>query len=133
VQTVEEERPDRQLATQPLDVELAAEAPHRDLERMRSAGRGERDRFAVENHLARRQAVHGLDDLRHRRGHFVRAARVDAHGIADLVQLDARAVHLPFECDLAAELRERFADVRCDLRQHRRDGRQRRELELCKG
>jgi hypothetical protein len=46
------------------------------------------------------------------------------------VQLDARAIHLPLERDLAAELRQGFPDVRCRLRQHRRDRRQRRELEL---
>ena len=130
VQAVEEERLHRQLGAQLLHVELAAEATHRDLERTRPAVGRERDRLAVEDHLARRQGLHRLDDFRHRRRHFVRAARVDAHLVARLVQLDARTVHLPFECDFAAELRQRFADVGGGLRQHRRDRRQRLQLKL---
>jgi hypothetical protein len=45
------------------------------------------------------------------------------------VELDARTIHLPLERDLAAELRQCFADVRSCLRQHRSDRRQRLELE----
>ena len=50
-----------------------------------------------------RQRAHQLDDFRHRLGDLIQRARVDAHLAPALVHLDARAVHLPLECRLAAE------------------------------
>ena len=78
VQAVEEVDRERQLGAHARDVELAAEAAHRHLERLRRAAGGERDRLAVEDQLARRQRLQRLDDLGHRRGDVVQAARVDA-------------------------------------------------------
>ena len=59
-----------------------------------------------------------LDDLGHGAGHVVELAREDAHLVAALVDLDARAVELPLERRLA-EPRERLGDVLGGLRQHR--------------
>src|SRR5690606_41643142 len=50
-QAVEIERTHRQLDAQPLDVEPAAKAAHRCLERMRTSRLRERDRLAVEHEL----------------------------------------------------------------------------------
>ena len=68
----------------------------------------ERDRLAVEDQLARRQRPHRLDDLRHRGGDVVQVAGEDAHLVAGLVDLDARAVELPLERG-GAERGERVA------------------------
>jgi hypothetical protein len=51
VETVEEERRQRQVAAHLLDVQLATEAPHRDLERMRLAAGSKRQRLPVQDHL----------------------------------------------------------------------------------
>ena len=53
VQAIEEVDRERQLGAHALDVELAAEAAHRHLERLRRAVGGERDRLAVEDQLVR--------------------------------------------------------------------------------
>ena len=71
-QAIEEERAHRQLAAHALDVELAAEAAHRDLE---GCGRPPASNaIASPSRISsrRRQAAHCLDDLRHRGGHLVR-------------------------------------------------------------
>ncbi len=115
---VEEEHRERQLGAHRVHVELAPEAAHRDLERLRRAARGERDRLAVEDQLARRQRPHRLDDLGHGRGHVVEVAREHAHFVAGLVDLHARAVELPVERG-GAERFERARDVVRGLREHR--------------
>ena len=45
------------------------------------------------------------------------------------MHLDARAIHLPFECDLTRKSLERLIDVVRRLREHRCDGRHHLELE----
>ena len=70
----------------------------------------ERDRFAVENDLSRRDHTRGLDDLGHRGGHIAQAARVHAHVVAGFVHLDARAIEFVFERRLA-ELVQGLVDV----------------------
>ena len=56
MQAIEEVRRERQLGAHALDVELAAEAAHRHLERLRRAVGGERDGLAVEDQLLRGKA-----------------------------------------------------------------------------
>jgi hypothetical protein len=118
VQAVEEVDRQRQLGTEPLDVELAAETAHRHLERLRCAARAEHDRLAVDDQLARCERTHRIDQLRHGRGHVVEVARVDAHLVAGLVHLHARAVELPFERG-RAERGERRSHVVGRRGQHR--------------
>ena len=96
-QAIEEECLHRQFGAQRLDVELAAESAHRDLEWMRAARLSKGDRFAVEDHLTHGQPLSGFDDLRHRGGDIIQAARVDADRVTRLVHLDAGAIHLPLE------------------------------------
>ena len=69
-----------------------------------------RDHLAVEDQPLRRQRAHGLDDLRHGGGHVVQRAREDAHLVAGLVHLDARAVELVLERGVA-EIGQRLVDV----------------------
>jgi hypothetical protein len=66
VQAIEEHGTQRELGAQALDVELAAEAAHRDLERMRPTRRVESERLAVEDQLLWVQALHELNDLGNR-------------------------------------------------------------------
>jgi hypothetical protein len=77
VQAIEEVDRERQLGAHALDVELAAEAAHRHLERQRRAVGGERDGLAVEDQLVRGQRMQRLDDLGRRRGDVLQRARVD--------------------------------------------------------
>ena len=132
VQAIEEEHRERQLGAHARDVELAAEAAHRHLERLRRTARGERDRFAVEDQLARRQVAHRLDDLGHRGRHVVQGARVDPDLVAGLVHLHAGAVDLPFEGG-GAEQRERRGDVVGRLREHRLQRAEQRDREARRG
>ena len=97
MQAIEEVHRERQLGAHALDVELAAEAAHRHLERQRRAVGGERDGLAVEDQLLRGQRLQRLDDLGRRRGDVLQRARVDLDLAARLVHLHARAVDLPFE------------------------------------
>ena len=107
-QAVEEEGAHRQLRPHALDVELAAEAPHRDLEGMRPAPASNAIASPSRISSPAGRAAHQLHDLRDRRADLVQAAGIDAHGVARLVHLDARAVHLPLERRLAAELPQRI-------------------------
>jgi hypothetical protein len=120
VQQVEEHRHDRELGAQRLDVEPAAEPPHRDLERMGAAVGGERDRLAVEHEAPCGQCAHELDDLRHRGRHLVQQPRKHAHVVVRLVDLNARAVELVLERRPAEPL-DRLVDRVRGLREHRRD------------
>jgi hypothetical protein len=117
-----------QFNAQRFDVQLAAEAPHRDLERTRPARGVESDGLAVEHQRVRREAARGVDDFGNGGTHVVEAARVDAHVRTRLVHLDAGAIHFPFEGGLAAERLQRLGGVGCRLREHRRDGREQLEL-----
>ena len=83
----------------------------------RTAGR-QRDRLAVEDQLARRHALQRLDDFGHRCRDIVQVARVDLDLVAGLVDLNARAVDLPFE-RRGAQARQRIGDVVGRLREHR--------------
>ena len=76
-----------------------------------------------------RQGTHEVGDLGDRVRHLVHAAGVEAHLVAALVCLDARAVHLPLEGHLAWQLRECVRHVDRGLRQHRRHGREQLESE----
>ena len=73
-QRIKEQAAQRQLHAHRLDVELAPEAAHRDLERLRPPVRPERDRLAVDDQLRRWQRSDDLDHLRHRAGHLVELA-----------------------------------------------------------
>ena len=117
-QRIEEHRRDRQILLQALDVELAAEAPHRDLKRVWAAVRPQRDRFAVEHNLARRHRAHNRHDFGHGDRDVAQVPRVDLHLVADLVDLNARAVELVFERGLA-QRGERLADAGRRIGQHR--------------
>ena len=119
-QDVEEERLQRQALPHRGDVELAAEPPHGDLERLRPAVGAQRDRFAVQDRLAHGQPLHRLDDLRYGRGHLVEPAAEHAHLVPGLVHLHARAIELVFERG-ATERAERIGDIVGGLRQHRPD------------
>ena len=129
-QAVEEKRLDGQLAAQRLHVQLTAEAPHGDLKGMRPAFGVEGDGFAIEDQGVLRKSAYRRDDLRHGGRHIVQAAGVEAHVVADLVDLDARAVHLPFKLNFARQLDQGLADVGRRLRQHGRDRREQLELEF---
>src|SRR5207302_50519 len=96
-QAVEEESLDRQLGAQLFDVELAAEATHGDLERMRPTRGIERDRLTIEHQRPAGERTRHGDDLRQGAGDIVQRARIDAHLIGPLVYLHARPVHLPPE------------------------------------
>ena len=57
----------------------------------------QRDRFAVEDQLARAHRAQRVDDLRRRCRDVVAVAREDAHVVTCLVHLHARAVDFPLE------------------------------------
>ena len=118
IQRVEEHRRDGQLLTQPIDVELAAEAPHGHLKRVRGAVGPERDRFAVQDDLARRQPADDVHHFRHGGGHVAEVAREHLHDVARFVHLDARAVQLVLERGFA-EFGERGVHVGRRVGQHR--------------
>jgi hypothetical protein len=61
-QAIEEEHRERQLPPHRLDLQLAAEPPHRDLERMRRAVGPQCNRLAVENQRSAPQRAHGFHD-----------------------------------------------------------------------
>src|SRR5258708_34900170 len=90
---------------------LRPEAAHGFLERVGRALGLERDRFAVENQLARGALVQRRDDLGHGGGDFVQAPRIDADFAARLVRLHARAVELPLEGRAAEALQRDCARV----------------------
>ena len=96
---------------------------------MRAAGRGERDRFAIEDQLVRRQFAHAGDDLRHGRADFVEGAGIDPHVGPALVDLDPGTVHLPLEVGFGTERGQRLGDVGRRLRKHRRDRREHLQAE----
>ncbi len=111
-----------------VDVELAAEAAHGDLEGERGAVRPQGDRLAVEEELARGERLDGLDQLRHGWGDLVAAAGVDADLVPRLVDLDAGAVELQLQRRLA-EAVERLGDVPRRLGEHRLEGAEELEME----
>jgi hypothetical protein len=121
-QAVEEERRQRKLRPQAVDVELAAESLHRPLERLGRSVGAQCDHLAVQNQLRRRQAAHHLHDFRNGVGHLPQIAREDLDLVAGFVHLNARAVELPFDRHIAIEVREGFVDVGRGLRQHRLHG-----------
>ena len=67
VQTIEEDRRQRQLGAQCVDVEPATEPAHRHLERLRPAVRPQREHFAIEHEPFGRQRAHELERPRARR------------------------------------------------------------------
>ena len=132
-QAVEEESLDRQLDAQLFDVELAPEATHGDLERMRPTRGIERDRLTIEHQRAAGERTRHGDDLRQGAGDIVQCARIDAHLVGPLVYLYARPVHLPLERHLALELRECLAHVGSGLGEHGGDRREQLQLESAQG
>src|SRR3569833_1179595 len=118
-QTVEEKSLHGQLAAQRLYIELAAEAAHGDLKRMRPAIRVECDRLPIELECVIGESPHGFYYLRYSNRHVVETARVETNLIAQLVSLDAGTIHLPLELDLASQLRKCLLDVCCCLGEHR--------------
>ncbi len=120
VEAVEEDRHERKLGTQTVDVELPPEAAHGDLKRLGTTGRRERDRLAVEHDLADGKRADGVDDLRQRGGHVVSGAREYPDVVAGPVRLDACAVELELERRLTP-FRQHVGGVAGGVRQHRRD------------
>src|SRR5207237_627392 len=119
IETVEEERVQWNILTQSGDVELAAEAPHRDLKRSRPTVLLKRNRFPIEDHARYGQIANRFDDFRHRHGDVVEAAREYADFALLFVQLDARAIELVLECCLAEPV-QRLPGALGGLREHRR-------------
>ena len=120
VEQVEEERSERQLVRAALDVEPAAEAAHRDLERVRGAVGPERDGLAVEDELAGGKRPHRFDQLGHRGGDVVEPAgdRPRTSSPA-LVDLDPGAVELVLQRRLAQLVERHRRRPRPSPRQHR--------------
>ena len=94
---IEEEGGQRQLAPQRSDVQAASEPAHGDLERQGTAVGSQGDDLTVQNELAGRQGARDLDHLRHGCRDVAQVARVDAHLVARLVHLNARAIELVLE------------------------------------
>ncbi len=118
VQEVEEKRREGQRLAQPVHLELAAEAAHGGLERVRRPVGPEREDLAFQDQLPRRQRAGGLDQLGHRAGDVVEPAGVDPHLVAAPVDLDPGAVQLELERRLA-QLRERVLLVVRRAGEHR--------------
>src|SRR5262249_13030613 len=97
VEAVEEIGAERQAFSHRRHVELAAEAAHGDLERVRYPIATEGNGLAVEDQACVRQRADGLDDLGSSAGHIVELAREDADVAPGLVDLYARAVEFVFE------------------------------------
>ena len=95
---------------------------------MRAAVGPERDRLALQHHLARRQRAGPLHHLRHAPGDVLEVAREHADLVAGLVELDARPVELVLERG-RPETFERGPHVLRRARQHGRDGRQQAQRE----
>ena len=111
--------------------ELAAEAAHGDLKRVRTPRRVEGDRLAVEHQrCAPRSRAHRLDDFRHggARPRSVRACRCARPRPPCATWMRAPSI---FHSNAASplELEERLAHVGGGLREHGRDGREQLELE----
>ncbi len=119
VQAIEREQRQRQRTLEARDVELAAEPPHRVLERPRAALGRQREHLAVEDRSARRQRRDRALDLRHARRDVAPCPRKHAHAAVAFVDLHARAVELVLEHGLAMS-RQRAVDVFRRAREHRR-------------
>ncbi len=89
----------------------------------------ERDRFAIEHQRVCAERAHHLDDFGHRVRNLVQRACIDAHLVGHLVRLDARAVHLPFECGFASQRFQCLPDVGRRLSEHGCRGHEELELE----
>ena len=76
---------------------LRAETAHRDLERLGTPVRAERDRLAVEDDRTNVEPPHGGCDLGYAIGDVCEVAREEAHLAARPVRLDAGAVELPLD------------------------------------
>ena len=128
-QAVEEERGQGQRAAQGVDVELAPEAAHRDLERKRRAIGSERQHLPIEDQPPRQHGAHRLDHFGNRRGHVAQVAREHPDLGPVLVHLHAGAVQLVVERH-RAEARQGIIHAVRGLRQHRLHGVERAEREL---
>ena len=124
VQAIEEERLHRQRPAKRVDVELAAEPAHGDLERMRRAVTAEGDRLAVEDDLSDVERSHRFDHFRDSDADVAEVARVHANLVARLVHLDPGAIQLELD-RRAAEIPDRGADAVRRVGQHRLDRRER--------
>src|SRR5688572_16998207 len=101
VQTIEEERSERQLGPELLGVQSPSEPTHRLLERQGCSISTKRDDFAVENQLARREPAGLLDHYRNRVRHVPQRARKHSHIAAALMNLNTRTVELQLKGRLA--------------------------------
>ena len=128
METVEEERRERQPLCIGLRVCAAAEPAHRDLEGIRPAVRSQGDHLPVENHRVDGESEHRGDNLRDAVGDVRKAPRERAHLAAETVHLQSRAVQLPLRCRRAGAV-DRGRDVLGRLRQHRLDGTKHLEAE----
>ena len=117
IEKVEPEGSERQFAPGAFQVELAAEAAHGDLKRLRTAVAGKAEHLAFENEVASRQGARGFHHFRHGRRNVVEGAEEHHHVAAGTVHLDARAIELEFERRLAQIGERRFHALR-GLRQH---------------
>ena len=121
MQTVEEERLNRQVAAQGCNVLAAAEPAHRRLARQWATVAVEGDHFPVEDEVRHRHGGDRLDNFRDARGDIVVLAREHRHVGPRLVHLHARAVHLGVE-KRASHVRDGIADLGRGLREHRLHG-----------
>jgi hypothetical protein len=129
-EAVEEKRRERQVRAQPVDIETSAEAPHRDLKRMRRARRLKRDHLAVDDEFAARRRARDRNHFRNRVGDFLQGPREDVDVVAGLVDLDARAIELLFHQRIAG-VAERLLQIRRRFSQHRMHGPQQLHREPC--
>ena len=119
-QAVEKEHRQWHLRAKRVDVERAAEAAHRVLERVGRAVGTKRDGLAVQDERLARRVGDAAHDLRRGGRDVVAGARVDAHGVAFAMHLHARTVELPFESG-HRDAGEGVAQVVGRLREHRRE------------
>ena len=97
VQDVEHKRRERQRCPQALDVQPTAEPTGADLKRMRPAILAQGNGLAIQDDGLDRQCAAHLHQLGDARGDVVQAAGEDANVAAEHVDLDPRAVELPFD------------------------------------
>ena len=128
IERIKEERRERQLAGEPIDVEFPAEAAHRDLKRLGKPVAAHRDHLAVEHDRPRRHRACGGDDFGNGGGHVAQVARVHLDLVVHFVQLDSRPIELVLEGRFAEDA-ERLADIGRGIGEHRLQRLKRREDE----
>jgi hypothetical protein len=120
IETIKENRNDGERCPHSLDIEFAAEPPHRDLKRVRCPVRPQGNRFAIEHKLTRLDCPPRFDHFGNCRGDITQIACVDLDVVAALVHLNSRAIELVLERRFA-QIAERLLNVNGRFGQHRLD------------